>query len=67
MILVPGMVEDHHDDPENLVSTKKISRNGNGQKWQSLLRQLDELLHYTRHLGPSAQGRALQRKRIGVM
>ena len=34
MILVPEMVEDYHDDPENLVSTKEISRNGNGQKWQ---------------------------------
>ena len=31
MILVPGMVEDHHDDPKNLVSTKEISRNVSGR------------------------------------
>ena len=36
MILVPGMVEDHHDNSENCVSTKKISRNSNGRKWQLL-------------------------------
>ena len=67
MILVPGMVENHHDNPENLVSTKEISRNGNGREWQSLPKQLDKPLHYTSRLGPSAQGCALQRKRIVVM
>ena len=43
MILVPGMVKDHHDDPENLVSTKKIFRNGNSQKWQLLPGNLTSL------------------------
>ena len=67
MILVPGMVEDHYDNPENLVSTKKIFRNGNGRKQQSSLRQLDKPLYYIRHLRLSAQGRALLRKKIVAM
>ena len=54
MILVPEMVEDHHENLENLVSTKKIFRNSNGQKWQLLPRQLDKPPHYTKHLGPNA-------------
>ena len=61
------MAKDNHDNPENLVSIKEISRNGNSQKWQLLPKQLDKLLHYTRRLGPSTQGRALQRKKIVVM
>ena len=31
------MAEDHHDNQGNLVSTKEISRNGNGWKWQSVV------------------------------
>ena len=59
MILVPGMVEDHYDNLENLVSTKEISRNGNGRKWQLSRKRLDKPFHYIKHLRPSAQSRAL--------